>query len=551
MVLLVLTRYQSREGSSMQNQPNKNVFDSKTIIVMVSVALVYFGWQSYLGKKYPDYNKPKSTNVSTDTSKSLDKNTSANQTVVESVHSQVAPSDLSTVEKTISFASEKVSFDITSQGMGLKNFTVNQYQDKEKNKIKLGLSDSQSLFSMHLNSIPGPLNFDVVQESPGNFVGIAKVGGMTIKRELKFNSETSSFKSTITINNPTEDVKKGVSILIPEKIQASQSKSFLFPSYSHQDFFIGHSSKTESMNFSSAKEDFEKIFENTKLISVGSQYFTALVFDQSAISPEVKVSAEVASKTALAELTYKPVQLANEMSFAEVFYAGPKAIDVLKSVDPELAGVIDLGFFEMIGQPLLYIMKAFHGWVGNWGFAIIMLTLMVRFCVLPFNLMSAKSMKAMQKAQPAIQALRDKHKDDPMRLNQEMMSTMKQHGANPMGGCLPMLIQIPVFFALYRVIGSSVELYNSPFVGWIHDLSAHDPFYVLPILMSVFMFIQQKITPSTMDPAQAKIMLFLPLVFSVFMLQLPAGLTLYMVVSTLFGIIQQYFIMRDAKVSRA
>ena len=110
-----------------------------------------------------------------------------------------------------------------------------------------------------------------------------------------------------------------------------------------------------------------------------------------------------------------------------------------------------------------------------------------------------------------------------------------------------MLIQIPVFFALYRVIGSSVELYNSPFIGWIHDLSAHDPFYVLPVLMAVFMFIQQKITPSTMDPTQAKIMMFLPLVFSVFMLQLPAGLTLYMVVSTLFGIIQQYFIMRDAK----
>lgn len=517
---------------------------------MVAVALVYFGWQSYLGKKYPDYNKAKTASVVSETPKISDQNSSNTQAVVGSDRSSVASKEFHPEQKIISFKSEKVSFDITNQGMGLKNFTVNQYEDKEKNKIKLGLSDSQSLFSMQLNSNPGPLDFDVIQESPGIFVGTAKVGGMIIKREMKFNSDNSSFKNTITISNPTEDIKKGFSILIPEKIQESQSKSFLFPSYSHQDFFIGHSSKTESLNFSSAKENFQKVFVNAKLISVGSQYFTALVFDQSAIAPEVKVSAEVSAKTALAELTYKPVQLANEMSFTETFYAGPKAIDILKSLDPELAGVIDLGFFEMIGQPLLYIMKAFHGWVGNWGFAIIMLTLMVRFCVLPFNLMSAKSMKAMQKAQPAIQALRDKHKDDPMKLNQEMMSTMKQHGANPMGGCLPMLIQIPVFFALYRVIGSSVELYNSPFIGWIHDLSAHDPFYVLPVLMSVFMFIQQKITPSTMDPAQAKIMLFLPLVFSIFMLQLPAGLTLYMVVSTLFGIIQQYFIMRDAKVSR-
>ena len=108
-----------------------------------------------------------------------------------------------------------------------------------------------------------------------------------------------------------------------------------------------------------------------------------------------------------------------------------------------------------------------------------------------------------------------------------------------------MLLQIPVFFALYRVIGSSIELYSSPFVLWIHDLSAHDPFYVLPVLMAVFMFVQQKITPTTMDPTQAKIMLFLPVVFSLFMLQLPAGLTLYMVVSTLFGIIQQYIMMRE------
>jgi len=122
---------------------------------------------------------------------------------------------------------------------------------------------------------------------------------------------------------------------------------------------------------------------------------------------------------------------------------------------------------------------------------------------------------------------------------------MKESGANPLGGCLPMLLQIPIFFALYQVIGSSVDLYGSPFIGWINDLSAHDPFYVLPILMSVFMFIQQKITPTTMDPTQAKIMLALPLIFSLFMLQLPSGLTLYMVVSTLFGIAQQVLIMNS------
>jgi len=146
-----------------------------------------------------------------------------------------------------------------------------------------------------------------------------------------------------------------------------------------------------------------------------------------------------------------------------------------------------------------------------------------------------------------VQALREKYKEDPMRLNQEMMALMKENGANPLGGCLPMLLQIPIFFALYRVISSSVELYQSPFMFWINDLSAYDKFYVLPVLMAASMFIQQKITPTTMDPTQAKIMLFLPLVMCLFMLQLPSGLTLYMFISTLFGIIQQMIIMRDSK----
>src|SRR5690606_33589332 len=132
-------------------------------------------------------------------------------------------------------------------------------------------------------------------------------------------------------------------------------------------------------------------------------------------------------------------------------------------------------------------------------------------------------------------------------LNQEMMAVMKQNGANPMGGCLPMLLQIPIFFALYRVIGSSIELYNSPFIFWINDLSSYDKFYVLPVVSAIVMYLQQKMTPSTMDPTQAKIMAFMPVVFSLFMLQLPSGLTLYMAVSTMFGVIQQYFIMRDTK----
>lgn len=532
----------------MQQKNDKpSFFEPKTIIAIASVALVYFGWQSYLTKKYPQYGKKVAKveqTVQLQPGAAGDSNTGIVNTV-ETKSEVIAPG---VQEQTFKYTDEKVSFVLTSYGMGLKDFTVNNYQDKVNNKIKLGVSDKVGLFEMRWAGDSRPLVFNVTEQAPGHFVGTAQVGATLIKRELKFNAKDASFLNTVVVSNATEDFKKGFSLLIPEKIQGHGKSSFLFPSYEHQDFFVIHNGgKEETVNFNNAKENLSQEFLSTSVLSVSSQYFAAAIKDKSDIIPEVKVSAQVAEQTALAELFYKPIQLSPEMKFSGIMYAGPKSIDSLKVVDAELAHIIDFGFFGFIARPLLYVMKGFHSVIGNWGFAIILLTLLVRLCVLPFNIMSFKSMKAMQKVQPIIQSLREKYKDDPMRLNQEMMVVMKENGANPVGGCLPMLLQIPVFFALYRVIGSSIELYNSPFVGWIHDLSAHDPFYVLPVLMAVFMFIQQKITPSTMDPTQAKIMAFLPLIFSVFMLQLPSGLTLYMVVSTLFGIIQQYLIMREKK----
>lgn len=530
-----------------ERKDGPSFFDPKTIIAVAVVGIAYYGWNTYLQKKYPGYGKAKTEQVQTAETTATTSTTSTTGDAVAERKSEVVAAPAAE-EKTFQFSNDKVSFALTSHGMGLRNFTVNNYQDKEKNNIKLGVSDKDSLFEMRFPGDAKALDFNVVEQAPGHFVGTAQAGEMTIKRELKFNAENSSFTNTVTFSGNNEELKKGFSLVIPESIHVKGSSSWLFPSYEHQDFFVGHSGgKHETVNFSGATENVVKDIPQTSLVSASSQYFAAAILDKSEIMPDVKLTADVQNKTAQAELTYKPVQVKPEMTFTSVMYAGPKSFDILKAVDPEMASLIDLGFFGFIAKPLVYVMKAFHSWVGNWGFAIILLTLLVRLCVLPFNIMSFKSMKAMQKVQPLIQNLREKYKDDPMRLNQEMMAVMKQNGANPLGGCLPMLLQIPIFFALYRVIGSSVELYNSPFILWITDLSSHDKFYVLPVLVAIFMYIQQKITPSTMDPTQAKIMAFMPVVFSLFMLQLPSGLCLYMVVSTLFGIIQQYLIMREKK----
>jgi YidC/Oxa1 family membrane protein insertase len=221
-------------------------------------------------------------------------------------------------------------------------------------------------------------------------------------------------------------------------------------------------------------------------------------------------------------------------------YFGPKELDVLRTVDKDLTHTVDFGWFTMFAYPLLRLMKWFYDIVRNWGISIILLTVLVKLATFPLTYKSMQSMKQMSRLQPQMAKIRERYKDDKEALNREMLGLMRTHGYNPMAGCLPILIQMPVFFALYRVLYSSIELYHAPFALWIHDLSSKDPFYVTPVLLTVTMFLQQKLTPNTAtDPAQARMMQFMPVIFGVFMISLPSGLTLYMLVNALSSILQQ------------
>jgi YidC/Oxa1 family membrane protein insertase len=205
---------------------------------------------------------------------------------------------------------------------------------------------------------------------------------------------------------------------------------------------------------------------------------------------------------------------------------------------------VDLGFFTVIAYPILRILLFIYKFVGNYGLAIIVLTVLIKILTFPLVVKSMKGMKKMAEFQPKMKALQEKHKDDKVALNTEMMALMKKSGYNPMAGCFPMLLQMPIFFALYRVLYSAEELYGAPFVLWIKDLSAHDPLYITPVLMSVVMFLQQRLTPPSpgMDPAQRKMMMFMPLVFGGFMLATPSGLCVYMLVNAVVSVIQQQYL---------
>ena len=228
------------------------------------------------------------------------------------------------------------------------------------------------------------------------------------------------------------------------------------------------------------------------------------------------------------------------------FYMGPKELDTLRGVDSKLVDAIDFGMFAWLVVPLLQALKWVNRFVGNWGWSIVVLTILINLVIFPLRHKSMVSMRKMQAMQPEIKAIQERYAKfkitDPERqkMQQEMMALYKQKGVNPASGCVPMLLTMPVLFAFYAMLSVAIELRGAPFFGWIHDLSKADPYWVWPILMGGTMFWQQKMTPSQMDPVQQKIFLFLPLLFTFMFLAAPAGLVIYWLVSNLAAIGQQY-----------
>lgn len=253
------------------------------------------------------------------------------------------------------------------------------------------------------------------------------------------------------------------------------------------------------------------------------------------------------------------LQPGEEKVYSYKLFFGPKKLDVLKSIGSNLHKAVNFGWFDVIAQPTLYLLNFFYGLVKNYGIAIILVTIIFKLIFWPITQKGLKSMKNMQKLQPKMAKLKEKYKGDPTRMNQEVMNLYKTYKVNPLGGCLPMILQIPVFFALYKVLLMCIELRHAPFMLWITDLSAPDRLFigvdipylggipVLTLLMGGSMFLQQKMTPTTADPTQAKIMMFLPVLFTFMFINFASGLVLYWFVNNLLAIFQQQMINRQKK----
>jgi len=234
----------------------------------------------------------------------------------------------------------------------------------------------------------------------------------------------------------------------------------------------------------------------------------------------------------------------NQLSFEMQLYVGPKLQHEMEALAPGLDLTVDYGWLWFIAKPLFWSLEFIHSLVGNWGWAIIILTILIKLAFFHLSATSYKSMANMRKLHPRLIALKERYADDKARLHQAMMDLYKKEKINPLGGCLPILVQIPVFIALYWVLLESVELRQAPFMFWLNDLSTPDPYFILPLIMGVTMLIQQHLNPAPLDPVQQKVMMILPVVFSVFFAFFPSGLVLYWVVNNILSIAQQWVITR-------
>jgi len=365
------------------------------------------------------------------------------------------------------------------------------------------------------------------------FTGVTK-SGIRVEKRYAFNASTYAMESELKVSNPTRSRFVGKAVLaLSSSIGAGKSG---------RGYHKGPAVRTDEKVERQAGQERITGSGNLDWIGIEDKYFiTALVpVDKTAVSWAADSPGETSSRAALVvSATLEP---GASMKYRHNVYIGPKLYDRLLAQKAWLDEAIEFGFFSFMARPFLVTLNFFHRYVGNYAIAIIIITVLIKVLFYPLTKHSLTSMKHMQKVQPQLAALKKKYKDDKDKLNKEMMALYKRYKINPVGGCLPMVLQIPVFIALYEVLYVAIELRHAPFAFWIHDLSARDPLYITPIIMGASMFIQQKMTPTSVDPNQAKIMMIMPVVFTFMFLKFPSGLVLYWLVNNVLSIAQQYYI---------
>ena len=366
-------------------------------------------------------------------------------------------------------------------------------------------------------------------------------GQISARKTYTFRRGRYDIELTLTVMSNSGGSWRGAPYVQMERVHVPVERSFLsIDSYSFKGPVLYNGDNFDRI-------DFEDLAQMPEQQTVQGGWFAAIQhhFLAAAVPPrdvtyryDAKTNGPAFVLSALGPVV--DVNSAMPLDTTFTLFVGPKLQEQLQSVGGALERTVDYGYTTALAQPLFTVLNWVHGWVGNWGFAIIIVTIMIKLLFYKLTAMSGRSMAKMRKIAPRMKALQERYKDDRQGLSQAMMELYKREKVNPAAGCLPILIQMPFFFAFYWMLVESVELRQAPFMLWIQDLSARDPYFVLPALMAVAMFFQTRLSPAPPDPVQARMMQIMPLVFAAFLVVFPAGLVLYQLTNTALSILQQW-----------
>lgn len=467
---------------------------------------------------------------------------------------------------------DRIVASFTDLNTGLVSLRVkgDRYLDENADPFELVTTDKERYLPLQPTfagvDIPPDARWSVVESTPTR-IHFHWVGdGVEIDRIWDLAEPPYQFRVTTEVHNDGDTARTiGLGVKSAHYVRREDEKGGMFfaqfarpsPALSHGICQVGDETIREDREGLLSEDEYRPFQPhsygpNVEYIALSSVYFAIIAAPEGQTAERCEllstdrggVDDSPDGSLFEATMTWPSVEVpAGEAAiFHTGVYAGPKDFDALEKFGHQATNVIDLGWFGFIARGMSWLLREIYGFVGNWGLAIILLTLLVRVLLLPFVIPQFRNMAKQRALKPEIDKINELYKDDREKKGAAMMELWRKNKVNPLGGCLPVLLQMPIFFALYQTLSTSIELYHAPFVWWWTDLSSPDPYFVLPIMLGALMFIQQKLTPVQMDPTQAKVMLYaMPLMMTFFMLLLPTGLCLYMVTSSAIGITQQRY----------
>ncbi|MCL7487120.1 MAG: membrane protein insertase YidC [Desulfobulbaceae bacterium] len=462
---------------------------------------------------------------------------------------------------------------IDEQGGGFKSFVLKNYQEElngDSGHMELVQTELPwelpIVFSLQNGDLQGLQLFKADKEKiilgenggKASLVMTASLGqGLEITRTLVFDAASYLIDDRYqVVNTGSDPVARAPALVMANRPFAVENSASRFMFSGPVALVDGELSEVKGKKLTKGPQTFQG---NVRWSAYEDNYFICAVMPETEGARGIQMSA--VGETVRTVITEGNVTLTPGVprEFSYSLYFGPKKLSILKEIGHDLPRAINFGWFDVLAKPMLWLLNFFYDYIRNYGVAIILLTVLIKGAFWPITQKGMKSMKNMQKLQPKVAKLKEKFKGDPQKMNQEMMALYKTYKVNPLGGCLPLVLQIPFFFALYKVLLMSIELRHAPFMLWINDLSAPDrlwigfdiPFLhgipVLTLLMGASMYLQQKMTPTTADPTQAKIMQMLPIIFTFMFLNFASGLVLYWFVNNLLSILQQQLINRQTR----